>query len=118
MDALITMAIVITGRASEVRAAPGSAQSSRGNPPEGNHRKLIENALTSRIPTQNTGTAIPSWEIADSAIPYQVFDFQAATNPITSARTSARANDSKVSGMVTASREAISGPTGNDVMND
>ncbi len=70
------------------------------------------------MPTQNTGTAIPSCENAESATPYQVSAFHAATNPMMRASTSARANESSVSGTVTASRDAISGPTGSDVMND
>ncbi len=79
---------------------------------------MIENALTSRMPTQKTGTATPSCEIADRAMPYQVSDFQAATKPMTRARTRATLNASRVRGIVTASRDAISGPTGSDVMND
>ncbi len=118
MEALITMAMVITGSASDCSADAGSAQSSRGNPPDGNQRRFTAKASTSRMPTQNTGTAMPSCEKADSTRPYQRSAFQAATKPIGNASTSASTNDRRVSGMVTASREAISGPTGSDVMKD
>ena len=118
MDALITIAIVTTGSAREVSAADGSCQSSRGNPPDGNHPRVMANTSTSRIPTQNTGTAMPSCENADSATPYQRSAFHAATKPIGSASTSARPNERSVSGTVTDSRAAISGPTGRELMND
>ena len=70
------------------------------------------------MPTQNTGTAMPSCENAESTSPYQRSAFHAATKPIGRASTSASTNDSSVSGTVTASRDAISGPTGREVMKD
>lgn len=64
------------------------------------------------MPTQNTGTAMPSWETPLRISPYQVFARWAARKPTGSAMRSARANARSVSGPVTSIRVAISGPTG------
>lgn len=117
-EALITSAIVITGSASEVSAAPGFAQSSRGKPPEGSQRRFTAKTLTSSIPTQKTGTAMPSWEKPESRMPYQRSARTAAMKPAGRAISRARAKESSVSGMVTLMRAAISGPTGSELMKE
>lgn len=68
----MTRAIVTTGSVSEVSASPGSAQSSWGNPPAGSTPRWSANTVISSMPTQKTGTAMPSCDNALSTEPYQV----------------------------------------------
>ena len=72
----------------------------------------------SRMPTQKAGIAMNSCEKADSAAPYQRSALYAAMKPISSDSTKASPNARNVRGIVTASREAISGPTGSVLMKE
>ena len=59
------------------------------------------------MPIQNTGTAIPSCARAEITVPAQERRARAATYPSTIARISEIPNAARVSGSVTAMREAI-----------
>ena len=109
---------MITGSASERSASPGSDQSSWGKPPAGSTRSERAKAEMSRRPIQKTGTAMPSCETAEIAMPYQRLDRYAAMKPTGSAITIASTKAMSVSGMVTSRRAAISGPTGSPLIYD
>ncbi|MDF2559515.1 MAG: hypothetical protein K0R99_961 [Microbacterium sp.] len=114
----MTITIVVIGRASDRSASAGSSQSSRGKPPEGRTPSPSANTQTSTTPTQNTGTATPSCANPESTMPYQRSDFTAAVMPITRETSRAIVNERSVSGIVTARRSAMSGPTGRELRND
>ncbi len=117
MEALITIAIVTTGSASDVSAAEGSAQSSRGKPPDGNQPGDGEHIHQQDAdPEHRDGD--PELREGGQRRPVPAVRLPRATKPIGRASTSASAKESSVSGTVTDSREAISGPTGSELMND
>ena len=111
-EAAMTRAMVSTGSANWRSAARGSSQPRAGKPLDGTSRNCTANSVTSRMPIQNTGTAMPSCEAMEMRPPYQRRRFTAARMPSGSARAMAETKASSVSGSVTVRRRPISSITG------
>lgn len=111
----MTRATVITGSTRASKAAPGSAQPSCGKPPAGSQPRLRAKTAIRIMPSQKTGTAMPSCETALSAAPYQVRERYAARNPAGTATSTASRKAAPVSGSVTSSRAVTSGATGREL---
>ena len=65
----MTMAIVATGSTRNRSIPAGSDHPSVGMPEGGRSRQPSEKPHTSRMPTQNTGTAMPNWATAENTRP-------------------------------------------------